>query len=216
VSEQAEKTQEAARAPGRPRSAASHQAILDATLNLLAEKGMKGMSMDAVAARAGVSKATIYRRWKSKEELVEELLDAMLALVQPIDTGDPREDLLQTGRNVVASATPALKLLPALAAEAVTNPEFAPVFQQKLIRPRQAQIRGFLERAVATGELREDADLDFFVDVLFGTVIFRDQIAGDRLENLVEDQARLWDLIVESGGTAKGKRALARRRREGA
>jgi AcrR family transcriptional regulator len=129
VSEQAHQEQTAARAPGRPRSAASHQAILQATLELLAAKGMRGMSMDAVAERAGVSKATIYRRWKSKEDLVEELLDHLLAVIQPLDTGDPRADFIETARRAVASAGPGLKLLPALAGEAVVNPEFGQVFR---------------------------------------------------------------------------------------
>jgi AcrR family transcriptional regulator len=216
VSEQAQQAQEAARAPGRPRSAASHQAILGATLELLAEKGMAGMSMDAVAARAGVSKATIYRRWRSKEELVEELLDNLLALVRPIDTGDPRRDFVETGRAAVAAGGPGIKLLPALAGEAVVNPAFGEVFREKLVRPRQAQIRSFLERAVEAGELRADADLDFFADLAFGTVIFRSQIAENRLENLADDQDRVWDVIVENAGTPKGKRALAQRRRESA
>jgi len=214
MSEQAQTEQEAARAPGRPRSAASHQAILDATLHLVAENGMHGMSMDAVAARAGVSKATIYRRWKSKEELVEGLLDQLLALVQPIDTGNPREDFISTGRAAVAMAGPGIRLLPALAGEAVTNPEFGEVFRQKLVKPRQAQIRSFLERAVEAGEIRADADLDFFSDMAFGTVIFRSQIADNALGKLAEDQARVWDVIVETVGTPKGKRALAKRRRE--
>ena len=214
MSDQVQEEQQAARAPGRPRSAASHQAILEATLHLLAEKGMSGMSMDAVASRAGASKATIYRRWKSKEELVGELLDHLLALVRPIDTGDPREDFISTGRAAVASAGPGIRLLPALAGEAVINPKFGEVFREKLVKPRQAQIRSFLERAVEAGELRADADLDFFTDMAFGTVIFRSQIAANALEDLAEDQARVWDVIVETVGTPKGKRALAKRRRE--
>jgi AcrR family transcriptional regulator len=213
VSNATPSAQDAARPPGRPRSAASHEAILRATLELLAEKGMHGMSMDAVAARAGVSKATIYRRWKSKEELVEELLDQILAVVQPIETGNPREDFLETGRRAVASAGPLLRLIPALVGEAVINPEFALVFRSKLIEPRRAQWRRFFERAVEAGELRADADLDFHADVAFGAVIFRTQIADERLDRLVEDQARAWDVIVESIGTPKGKRALAKRRR---
>ena len=80
---------------------------------------------------------------------------------------------------------------------------------------RRAQFRGFLERAVALGELRDDADLDYFVDVALGTIIWRSQIATSTFDHLVEDQARTWDLIVESIGTPKGKRALAQRRREG-
>ncbi len=206
--------QDTARPPGRPRSAASHQAILQATLELLAEKGFQAMSMDSVAARAGVSKATIYRRWKSKHELVEELLDHLVGMIQPIEAGDPREDLLATGRVIAATTPPGMRLLLGLAGEAVINPEFGAVFRAKLVEPRRAQIRAFLERAVAAGELREDADLEFYADVLVGTIVWRSQISGATFDHLVEDQARLWDMVVESAGTPKGKRALARRRSE--
>jgi AcrR family transcriptional regulator len=202
----------AARPPGRPRSAASHQAILRATLELLAEKGLRAMSMDAVAQRAGVSKATIYRRWKSKEELIEELLDTLVALIPPVDTGDPRDDMLAAGRVVQGAAGPMIKLIPALVSEAATNPEFAEVFRAKLVEPRRAQIRDFFERAVAGGEFRADADLEFMTDVTFGTITMRSQIAGDSFDGLTDDQARIWDMLVEAYGTPKGKRALARRR----
>ena len=213
MSEQAT-ANDTARPPGRPRSAASHQAILQATLELMAERGFPATSMDAVAARAGVSKATIYRRWKSKHELVEELLDQLVALIQPIDTGNPREDLLATGRAIATANPPGMHLLLALAGEAIANPEFGAVFRKKLVEPRRAQIRGFLERGVEAGELRGDADLEFLVDVTVGTIIFRTQIASGSFDQLVEDQERLWDMIVESIGTPKGKRALARRRSE--
>jgi AcrR family transcriptional regulator len=213
VSEQSQMAQDTARPPGRPRSAASHEAILRATLELLAEKGSQAMSMDAVAARAGVSKATIYRRWKSKEELIEALLDTLAGLIQPADTGDPREDMLAAGR-VAASgaAAPLIRLIPALVSEAVTNPEFAEVFRAKLVEPRRAQIRSFFERAVAYGEFRDDVDPEFLTDVMFGTIVFRSQIAGDSLDGLLDDQARLWDMLVEAYGTPKAKRALTRRR----
>jgi AcrR family transcriptional regulator len=212
VSDATTSTEQAGRPPGRPRSAASHQAILRATLELLAEKGLAAMSMDAVAQRAGVSKATIYRRWKSKEELIEELLDTLYGLIPPIDTGDPREGVLAAGRVVQGAAGPMFKLIPALVGEAATNPEFAEVFRAKLVEPRRAQIRGFFERAVANGEFRDDADLEFMTDVTFGTITMRTQIAGDSFDGLVDDQGRIWDMLVEAYGTPKGKRALARRR----
>jgi len=214
MSEQAQQEQTAARAPGRPRSAASHQAIMRATLELLAETGLRATSMDAIAARAGVSKATIYRRWKSKEELIEELLDTLMGLIPTIDEGDPREGLLAAGRVAQgAAAAPMIQLIPALVGEAVTNAEFAKVFRAKLVEPRRAQMRSFFERAVANGEFREDADLEFMTDVMFGTILMRSQIAGDSLDGLLDDQARLWDLLVETYGTPKGKRAMAQRRR---
>ena len=73
------------RTPGRPRSEASHHAIIEATLELLIESGYGALTMDAVRTRAGVGKATIYRRWSSKEELVS---DAIVVLHEEFDTPD--------------------------------------------------------------------------------------------------------------------------------
>src|SRR5260370_18750172 len=81
------------RKPGRPRSAQAQKAIIDATLELLAEEGFQGLSIEAVAARAGVGKTTIYRRWSSKEELVMEAIRQVQIDVPVMDTGNFRNDL---------------------------------------------------------------------------------------------------------------------------
>ena len=207
--------QNAARPPGRPRSAASHQAILMATLELIAENGMRGMSMDAVAHRAGVSKATIYRRWKSKEEMVGELLDSLVDIVQLQDTGDAREDLLSSGRGAEATGQSMAKLIPALLGESVVNPEFRQIFHEKLLQPRRAQVRAMIEHGIDTGDIRPDVDVDLLADVMFGTVTFRIQLSGGQIGVLTDTQAKVWDLIVEAYGTPKAKRALTRRRNSG-
>jgi AcrR family transcriptional regulator len=214
MSETVNGEQGAARPPGRPRSAASHEAILRATLELLGEKGFRGMSMDAVAARAGVSKATIYRRWKSKEELIGELLDVLGDVVQIVDTGDPYEDLIETSRFAAEHGEAASRLIPALQAEAAVNPEFGEMFDQKLLQRRRDQMREFLRNAVEAGHVRDDIDVEFLADVMFGTVVMRANILGGTLKHLVEDQAKLWEMLIEGVGTPKGKRALARRRSE--
>lgn len=204
--------QQAARPPGRPRSAESHEAILRATLELLGEKGFHGMSMDAVATRAGVSKATIYRRWNSKEELVGELLDAIGDVVQVVATGDPYEDLLITSRGAAERGEPMARLITALQGEAAVNEEFAELFREKLIERRREQLREFLRNAIATGHIRDDVDIEFLADVMFGTVVMRANILGGTLTHLAEDNAQLWDLLIDGVGTPKGKRAAARRR----
>ena len=208
--------QGAARPPGRPRSAASHEAILRATLELLGEKGFSGMSMDAVAARAGVSKATIYRRWKSKEELVGELLDVLGDVVEVADTGDPFEDLMITSRGAAERGEAASRLISALQGEAAVNPEFEKLFREKLLERRRDQLRTFIRNAIAAGHIREDADVEFLADVMFGTVVMRANILGGTLKYLVEDQTKLWDLLLEGVGTPKGKRAVRRRHAEAA
>ena len=207
-----EEAQGAARSPGRPRSAAAHEAILRATLELLGEKGFRGMSMDAVAERAGVSKATIYRRWKSKEELVGALLDALGDVVQVVNTGDPFEDLVETSRYAAEHGEEVSRLITALQGEAAANPEFDVMFREKLLERRREQLREFIRNAIEAGHIRDDVDVDFLADVMFGTVVMRANILGGTLKHLVEDQIALWDMLIEGVGTPKAKRALARRR----
>ena len=212
MSESARSEQQGARPPGRPRSAASHEAILRATLELIGEKGFRGMSMDAVAARAGVSKATIYRRWKSKEELIGELLDALADVVQVVDSGDPYEDLMETSRYAAEHGEPVARLITALQGEAAVNPEFNELFREKLLERRRQQMQEFVGNAIAAGHIREDVDVEFLADVMFATVVMRSNILGGTLKNLVAEQAVLWDLLIEGVGTPKAKRALAKRR----
>ena len=204
--------QGAARSPGRPRSAASHEAILRATLELLGEKGFRGMSMDAVAERAGVSKATIYRRWKSKEELVGALLDVLGDVVQIVSTGDPFEDLVETSRYAAEHGEEVARLITALQGEAAANPEFDVMFREKLLERRREQLREFLRNAIEAGHIRADVDVEFLADVMFGTVVMRANILGGTLKHLVEDQIALWQILIDGVGTPKGRRALARRR----
>src|SRR5260370_10613411 len=91
------------RKPGRPRSAQAHKAIIDATLELLAEEGFQGLSIEEVAARAGVGKTTIYRRWPSKDELVMEAIRQVQIDVPAIDIGNFRNDLAALIKTVYQS-----------------------------------------------------------------------------------------------------------------
>ena len=105
-------------------------------------------------------------------------------------------------------------LITALQGEAAVNPEFDAMFREKLLERRREQLREFLRNAIAAGHIRDDADVEFLADVMFGTVVMRANILGGTLKHLVEDQAKLWDMLVEGVGTPKGKRAIARRRAE--
>src|SRR5437899_12567871 len=82
------------RKAGRPRSVQSHQAILEATLEIFAEEGLQGLSIEAIAERAGVGKTTIYRRWSSKEDVIKDALDLFRGEHPLPDTGNIRDDLL--------------------------------------------------------------------------------------------------------------------------
>jgi AcrR family transcriptional regulator len=174
------------RTPGRPRSEASHQAIIRATLELLVETGYRSLTMEGVRARAGVGKATIYRRWSSKEELVRDAVVFMHDDLEAPDTGSLRGDyegmasLVRSAAQRAGAAT----LMPRLLGDAANDPELHAIFYDNLVAPRRAQMRAILERAVARGEIRDDVDIELIIDLFAGPVVYRLLITGGDLSQL--------------------------------
>ncbi len=168
-----------ARAPGRPRSADADEAILTATLGVLLEEGFRGLSVEAVRQRAGVGKATIYRRFPDKDALVRTAIESLhRGLEEPPDTGSLAGDLeavWQMGYGVDPRVT---SFGPRLLAESANNPEMHAIFRSALIEPRRAFVREMLRRGVERGELREDADLEVVIDLIAGPYIYRLLIDG--------------------------------------
>lgn len=163
------------RKAGRPRSARSHQAILDATLELFAEVGFQGLTIEGVAERAGVGKTTIYRRWSSKEDLIKDAVNQVRIEADISDTGNIRNDLLhllKVGMEV-RGKTPLLeKLFSRLMAEVKTNPEFAQFFYQHLLVSRIDQSIGMIRRAQARGALRPDLDPMLVLTLIGGPLLY--------------------------------------------
>jgi AcrR family transcriptional regulator len=159
---------EAPRRPGRPRDAGARNAILDATLELLAERGFHATTMDAIAARAGVGKNTIYRRWSSKEEHVADAIYDLSADLDVLEGDDLREILLHQIRDFMRLfADPLIgRILPGLLGELHTNPEFAAVWGDRVVRPRREAIDELLREAIERGELRAGTDADLIADLL--------------------------------------------------
>jgi AcrR family transcriptional regulator len=162
---------------GRPRSETRRTAILEAAFALLAERGLGATSMDAVAERAGVSKATIYRWWPSKELLA---LDALYADwdvtgAEPRDTGTLTGDLLALVRPWVRQVTtgPSARVLVALLGRVQRDPEFAQAYRERFIEPRREGTRVVLARARMRGELAAGVDLEVAVDMLWGPLYHR-------------------------------------------
>jgi AcrR family transcriptional regulator len=162
---------------GRPRSEEAKRAILRAAFDLLVEQGLAATSMDAVAERAGVSKATIYRWWPTKGLLA---LDALYEGWEttprgPRDTGSLRGDLLALVRPWVrlASAAGSRRLLAALIAEAQRHPDFADAYRERFIEPRRAHGREVFGRAVARGEIPATTDVEVALDLLYGPLYHR-------------------------------------------
>lgn len=158
------------RSPGRPRAADVDQRILDAAYRLMAQQGYVRMSMDAVAAEAGVTKPTIYRRWPAKIELAMAALVAACDPSRPAITGDTRTDLiaeLEHFRRAI-SRPHGMALLGTVLAEEHETPELLVAFREYLVAPRRQALRAILDRAGARGEFRDDADLSLAVNMLVG------------------------------------------------
>jgi AcrR family transcriptional regulator len=163
------------RAPGRPRSQASHEAIIRATLELLLEVGYGPLTMEGVRTRAGVGKATIYRRWASKDELVRDAIVSLHEEFEVIDTGSLRGDYAAIAEMVRASASRAgaSRLAPRLLGEAVNDPELHAIFYENLVKPRREALGDLLRRAVERGEIREDVDIELLIDLFAGPAVYR-------------------------------------------
>jgi len=173
---------DATRAPGRPRSAAADAAIISATLEVLREEGFRGLSVEAVRQRAGVGKATIYRRFPDKSALVRAAIGAIHADLTARDTGTLRGDLeaMWTDGYRALNGIQAATFAPRLLAESADDPEMHAIFRSVLIEPRRQALREVLQRGMERGEVRGDVDMELLIDLLAGPVIYRLLIdAGD-------------------------------------
>jgi AcrR family transcriptional regulator len=193
----------APRLPGRPRSTRADEAIIEAVLDLLGEgTPIELVSIEAVAAKAGVGKATIYRRWPNKDAL---LLDAVRALKGPV--AEPagvsvRDDLVMLVTNMGRNKDPrAARIMPCLIPEMHRNPEQYRIYQEFVDQRRQV-MREVLERGVRTGELRADLDVELAMALLAGPILIQRLLRWHPDlddEHLVE---RVVDAVLAGIGTA--------------
>ncbi len=161
---------------GRPRSEKARQAILGSAAELLLEKGLAAVSMDAVAGRAGVSKATIYRWWPTKESLaLDALYHEWAGVPPPRDTGSLRGDLLSLLRPWVrlAGQRPYGRAISALVTEAQTDPVFAREYRERFVEPRRDQARAIFRHAIERAEIPADTKTEVALDLLYGPVYHR-------------------------------------------
>jgi AcrR family transcriptional regulator len=161
---------------GRPRSEHSHRAILEAANEILEERGFVDLTMDEVAQRGGVSKATIYRWWPTKGMLVFEAFSANFLARQPLsDTGSLRGDLLAALRGWIRTVKGTVmgRTLVGLIAEVQRDPELAEIWRDRFVTRVRAQHRLIVDRALARGELSPDVDTDVLLDLLFGSAYHR-------------------------------------------
>jgi AcrR family transcriptional regulator len=182
---------------GRPRSERAHQAILTAARELLIEQGFADLRLEHVAARAGVGKATIYRRWASKEALAQDLLSELAAPhIAVADSGITREELLAAVTNPMRAVTetdfgPVIR---ALLSEIASDPSIGDPFRASVVAARRAEVARVIGRGIARGDLRADADVDIATELLVGPVYFRLMFGGvldtDFAERVVDSVMR--------------------------
>ena len=175
----------AKRRSGRPRSARIDGAVIEATGKLLAEKGYTATSIETIARRAGVGKATIYRRWRSKEELVVELLSRVAAGVEPVpDLGDTQSELLRLVSEAIEhlSRTPTGGIIQGLASELSRNPKLSRLVRERVISLRRSEVGAVLERGIARGDLRADTDAEIAHELLIGPAYYHLLLGGKRLD----------------------------------
>ena len=166
---------DAARRPGRPRSERAEQSIIEATLEALVERGIDGVHCEDVAARAGVGKATLYRRWGGKEDL---LIAAFAAMKHPLPEprGESvREDLITLLTVVAADADdPRFAQQYALLHGAGERyPRLVARYREEVVEPRRDLVRAVLRRGIETGELRPGLDVEVAMLMLTGAVMAR-------------------------------------------
>lgn len=162
------------KAAGRPRSAKSYQAMLRATLELLGEVGFDAMSIDAIAARAGVGKTTIYRRYNSKAELVADAIESIREEIEIPDTGSLQSDidaLIQNAAQITLNPL-GRQTVAMIISSASSNPQFAQIYWTKYLQPRRTAFSVVLERAKARNEIQTELDADLVFDTMSGIMLY--------------------------------------------
>jgi AcrR family transcriptional regulator len=163
------------RKPGRPRSEQAEQAIIDAALELFAERGVEGVCVEAVATRAGVGKATIYRRWTSKEDLLIAALGSLKSPMADPQGATVREDLVELLDVMLRDANDPryARQFAMLHGEGERYPRLMARYYETVVEPRREVIRTVLIRGIDRGELRADLDVGVAMLTLTGTVMAR-------------------------------------------
>ena len=200
------------RPQGRPHSEKARRAILEAAGELLERDGFAAVTMDAIAARAEVSKATIYRWWPNKAAVVT---DSFMELTAPeidfVETGSVLEDLRSQMRRLAHTfASKTGRSIAALVAEGQADPKVAEVFRSRWISARREETRRVLQRGIARGELREDLDLEVAMNALYGPIYYRLSSDTSRMRRpsstcWPNTYGRAWPLPITRAGVDAGR-----------
>jgi AcrR family transcriptional regulator len=191
---------------GRPRDGRADRAILQATLHLIAERGINELRIDEVADRARVGKATIYRRYRSKDELVGAAVTSLVSDISIPDTGSTESDLRKLMRNAVRVYRGSVEagVMPGLVDAMSRDPGLARAVREGFLERRRKALAAVLERGVERGDLRPDLDLELALDVLGGPLFYRLLITGGPIDNELADGVA--DLILHGFAPAGARR----------
>ncbi|MFY9951374.1 MAG: TetR/AcrR family transcriptional regulator [Candidatus Sulfotelmatobacter sp.] len=171
------------RPPGRPRSEEARQSILQSTLQLLAEKGFSELTIEAVAARANVGKATVYRWWPDKGALIADAFasSATRKLHFP-DTGSVRSDMNQQMRQLIkVFRSRRGRIVSAMLGAGQSDHNLIAAFRERFMKPRRQEAYATLRRGISRGQLKKNVDMDLLLDSLYGPIYMRFLLRHDKL-----------------------------------
>lgn len=183
---------------GRPRLRQTNDAIVAATLEILVETGFAGLTIESVAARAGVSRPTVYRRASSKEVLVVDALDASVPIAVPEVDGVTPADIARTVRRTIDDlGTSALggTVVEVIAASAA-NPTLASMLRDRYLAPRLGVVMRMVEAGIASGVVRDDLTPDIVRDLLIGPLVYRWLVTGEPMS--AEEATQLSRVLAEA------------------
>ncbi|MEE6261940.1 TetR/AcrR family transcriptional regulator [Plantactinospora sonchi] len=190
-------TTDAPRAPGRPRSIRADEAILEAALDLLAEGStVEALSIESIASRAGVGKATIYRRWSGKEALLQDALRRLKPPPPEPPGQSVREDLIMlvgsTGQNADSRIG---KIMPCIMPLVNRSPEQYRLYQE-VVEPRRRMLREALRRGIALGEIRADVDIELAVSLLTAPLVMQRVLRANPHLDETDLATRIVDTVI--------------------
>jgi AcrR family transcriptional regulator len=159
--------------------------ILEATRQLLIEQGVHGLTVEGVAARAGMAKTTIYRRYRSKHQLALAVLFDMVERVVAVeDVGDTRNELIAfvDGAVRVLESTLMGRVMQGLVSDFASDPELGKAFREQVVSVRLAEVKRLVDRGIERGDLAPEVDHELIHELLFGPVYYRLLLSGGQLD----------------------------------
>ncbi len=172
---------------GRPRDTTTEKAILTASYDLLLENGFGAVTVEKIAERAKVSKATIYKWWSNKAAVVmDAFLSAAMAKLPAPDTGSVFDDMLIQASNLAKFLTsPEGKVINEFIAEGQFDPKLAEEYRLRYFNPRRLDSLRILERGIQRGELKKGLDLELCIDLIYGPLFYRLLVTGERVDESI-------------------------------